>query len=178
MKTIVLWFTGLSGSGKSTIAGRLVEMLSDCGVKTKLLDGDQIRNSLHRELRFTPEDIKKNNNLIAEMCKEAIGDYGVVIVSVITPFRISRRDAREMLSPYYAEVYIKADLQECIRRDVKGLYKRAIAGEIENFIGVSENTPYEEPIDPEIVLDTQVFSVDECVEKVVHYMKSERGVAI
>lgn len=166
--TKILWFTGLSGSGKTTIANKLIDQLETADKKVMLIDGDNIRNTHHKNLKFTPDDIKENNRLIALRCKENIGKYDVIIVSIISPFRESRKYAREILSPHFLEVFIKADLQECIRRDVKGLYKRALAGEIENLIGVSPQTPYEEPASPEIAVDTEYEQIAESVDKIMN----------
>ncbi|MBU0743938.1 MAG: adenylyl-sulfate kinase, partial [Gammaproteobacteria bacterium] len=120
MKTHVLWFTGLSGSGKSTIADNLIRELKNRKTNVLLIDGDSVRSSSHKHLKFTPQDIRENNNLIALHCKENIGKHDVIIVSVISPFRSSRDEARALLSPNFAEVFIKTDLKECIKRDVKG----------------------------------------------------------
>lgn len=169
--TLVLWFTGLSGSGKSTIASKLIEKIEKAGKRVMLIDGDSIRNTHHKNLKFTPDDIRENNRLIASQCKANVGQYDFIIVSIISPFYESREYAKNILSPHFVEVCIKADLQECIRRDVKGLYKRALAGDIPNFIGISPNTPYEVPINPDIVLDTQNKNVDECVDTIIEYIQ-------
>jgi len=174
--TLVLWFTGLSGSGKTTIANRLVEMLNTSGKQVLLVDGDSIRSTRHKNLKFTPEDITENNRLIALHCKENLGKYDFIVVSAISPFAENRRSAARLLHPRFREIYIKTDLQECIRRDVKGLYKKALAGEIENFIGISASTPYEIPAHPDLVLDTQRNSADECVDMILTYI-GVKGIA-
>lgn len=172
--TIVLWFTGLSGSGKSTIAARVREALEGAGKQVLLLDGDSIRDSAHRHLGFTPADIRENNRLIALRCKDHIGRCDVIIVSVITPFRQSRADARQLLAPHYVEVFVKTDLKICIERDVKGLYRKALAGE-GRVIGLTAETPYEVPVAPDIVLDTQEKTVDQCCTAVMdHVQRSGR----
>lgn len=169
--TVVLWFTGLSGSGKTTIAKKLLEEFYKNGKKVLLIDGDVVRGTIHKNLRFTSEDIKENNRLIAINCKENIGKYDIIIVSIISPFRESRESARMILSQHFTEVFVKADLDECIRRDVKGLYKKALAGEIENFIGISPSTPYEEPTKAEIVLNTQEENLLECIKKIKDFLR-------
>ena len=171
MKTRVLWFTGLSGSGKTTIANSVCEKLKVKGKKVKIIDGDIIRDTLHKDLKFTPEDIKENNKLIALMCQESLGQWDYILVPIISPFRESRDLARKLLAPGFVEIYIKTDLNECIKRDTKGLYKKALAGSIDNFIGVSPQTPYEIPDNPEIVIDTGCEDVLTSVEKVLGYIR-------
>ncbi len=170
MKTLVLWFTGRSGSGKTTIANLVCERLKKRGKKIKVIDGDIIRSTIHRNLEFTPNDIKENNKLISLMCKENLGQYDYILVPIISPFRESRNFARELLSPQFAEFYIKTSLHECVRRDVKGLYKKASEGLIDNFISVSPQTPYEEPDNPEIIIDTEKENISTSVAKVLEYI--------
>src|SRR3989338_445100 len=121
----VLWFTGLSGSGKSTIADKISEKLKNKGYSVKILDGDVVRNTLHRHLGFTKKDILLNNKLISGLALKYLKDYDIILIPIISPYRISRESARKLLGGCFAEVYIKATLKECIRRDVKGLYKKA-----------------------------------------------------
>ena len=170
MKTLVLWFTGRSGSGKTTIANLVCERLKEKGEKVMIIDGDVVRNTIHGNLKFSPDDIKENNKLIALMCKENLGHYDYILVPIISPFRESRNFARELLSPQFAELYVKASLNECVRRDVKGLYKKASEGLIDNFIGVSPQTPYEEPDNPEIIIDTENEDISTSVGKVLKYI--------
>lgn len=168
-RATVLWFTGLSGSGKSTIAEKLKKRLETDGKSVLMLDGDDVRNTLHRHLGFTPEDIKLNNQLIAELCETRRADADYILVPVIAPFLETREQVRKTLSPNFIEVFVDTSLEECIKRDVKGLYKKALAEEIENFIGVSFNVPYQRPRDAEIVIETRKVTVDEAVEKIVEY---------
>ncbi|TRZ53308.1 adenylyl-sulfate kinase [bacterium] len=170
MDTWVLWFTGLSGSGKSTIADKVSIILSQSRKKVAIFDGDVIRNTIHKGLRFTPEDIKENNRKVALLCLENKGLYDFILVPVISPFHESRAYARNVLSPCFIEIYVKADLSECIKRDVKGLYKDALSGLIDNFIGISPSTPYEEPLDPDICLDTIRQDVDESVSQLLAHL--------
>ncbi len=168
--TKILWFTGLSGSGKTTIANELKVKLEQAGKTVMLIDGDTIRDTIHKHLKFTPEDIKENNRLIVSLCKDSVGNYDFIIVSVISPFKKSREFARETLFGHFLEIYIKADLGECIKRDKKGLYKKALDGKIDNFIGISENVPYEEPLKPDILIDTQQDGIALCVNKILEYL--------
>jgi adenylyl-sulfate kinase len=168
--TWVLWFTGLSGSGKTTIANKVSEELRRSGKSVVIYDGDVIRNTIHKDLKFTPEDIKENNRKIALLCRENTGLYDFILVPIISPFCESRAYARRLLSPFFIEIYLKTDLSECIKRDIKGLYKKALSGLIDNFIGVSPETPYEEPGNPEICLDTVKENVDESVSRLLAYL--------
>src|SRR3989338_2108971 len=134
----VLWFTGLSGSGKSTIADSLSNILKAKGYKIKILDGDVVRNTLHRHLGFTRKDILLNNKLISQLALKYLDTHDIILVPIISPYKIGRENARKLLGKHFTEVYIKASLKKCIRRDVKGLYKKALDGEIKNFIGISD----------------------------------------
>lgn len=164
---IVIWFTGLSGSGKTTLAGALRDRLVGAGKSVRFLDGDAVRKTIHAHLGFTPEDIKKNNRLVAEWCAEHGKKYDFVIVSMISPFAQTRSMARKIIGLGYTEVYLKAPLEEVIKRDVKGLYRKALSGEIENFIGISPGVPYEEPVSPDLVLETARYGVDACLKKLI-----------
>ena len=159
---IVLWFTGLSGAGKTTIARGLKEALISGGRSVLMLDGDEMRRTLHAHLGFTPEDIKKNNELIAGICVANRSKYDVICVPLISPFTESRANARRMIGPKFTEVYIKSTLDAVIERDAKGLYKRALKGEIDNFIGISRSVPYEEPTCADIVIDTGALDAAAC----------------
>lgn len=150
----VLWFTGLSGSGKSTIANRLEQLLHAEGLHTMLLDGDNVRHGLNRDLGFTDADRVENIRRIAEVSKLMTEAGLIVIVSFISPFRSERQMARDMMEKgEFIEIFVDTPLEECIRRDPKGLYKRALAGEIRNFTGI--DSVYESPEKPEIHLETQ-----------------------
>lgn len=155
MMGTVVWFTGLSGSGKSTIAAGVCAELTKRGKKVKIIDGDEIRKSCHHQLRFTPEDIRKNNRLVAEMCRTQQRDYDYILVALISPFSDSRAKARDIIGKEFIEVYVKAEMDTLISRDCKGLYKKALNGQIENFIGLSPAVPYEPPQNPEIFIDTE-----------------------
>ncbi|MGA1804736.1 sulfate adenylyltransferase subunit CysN [Rhizobium sp. HT1-10] len=152
-KPAVIWLTGLSGSGKSTIANTLERVLHASGRHTILLDGDNVRHGLNRDLGFTNADRVENIRRIAEVAKLMVDAGLIVIVSVISPFRSERQLARELMgSGEFVEVFVDTPLEECVRRDPKGLYKRALAGDIRNFTGV--DSPYEAPETPELRLQT------------------------
>jgi bifunctional enzyme CysN/CysC len=152
-KPVVLWFTGLSGSGKSTIANLVERELHDRGVRTFLLDGDNVRHGLNKDLGFTDEDRVENIRRIGEVAKLFVEAGLVVLTSFISPFRAERRMARELLAEgEFLEVFVDTPIEDCIKRDPKGLYAKAQRGEIANFTGIS--SPYESPEDPEIVLKT------------------------
>lgn len=167
---LVLWFTGLSGSGKTTIAHELHKALEKANRKVLILDGDSIRSSVHRHLRFSPKDIRKNNALVAKLCVKYQGEYDVIIVPIISPFIKSRQNARRIVGHRFVEVYIKASLNKVIERDVKGLYKRAISGRIPNFIGIDPNVPYEEPLDPDILLDTEKEDIRTSTKRLLEFV--------
>lgn len=161
-----IWFTGLSGAGKSTIAHAVEERLHQAGCRTIVLDGDNVRHGLCSDLGFSPHDRTENIRRVSEAVKLFIDAGIIVLTAFISPHRVDRFHARETLSTAdFIEVYCRCSLEECERRDVKGLYKRARAGEIKDFTGIS--APYEEPEKPDILLDTKELSVQQCVERVV-----------
>ena len=170
-KGVVIWFTGLSGSGKSTLAYAVEEKLHEMGYLTYVLDGDNIRHGLNSDLGFSPEDREENIRRVGEVAK-LFADAGVIVMTAfISPYRKDRRRARRLMDEgRFVEVYCKCGLEVCERRDPKGLYKKAKAGEIDEFTGVS--APYEEPERPEIVVETDKQSVEECVEKIIQYLKT------
>ena len=165
-KGIVLWFTGLSGSGKSTIANEVAYKLHQMGKLSYVLDGDNIRHGLNKNLGFSPEDRNENIRRISEVAK-LFADAGIItITAFISPYRKYRNFCRELLGPgRFIEIYTKASLETCEKRDPKGLYKKAREGIIKDFTGIS--APYEEPENPELVIDTDRYSVEESVELVL-----------
>ncbi|MBN1636158.1 MAG: adenylyl-sulfate kinase [Deltaproteobacteria bacterium] len=160
-KGLVFWFTGLSGSGKTTIAEAVKPVLEEEGYSVLILDGDDVRERLHVNLDFSPEDIKKNNSLIVQLCSQYRADYDVVLVPVISPYRVSRAEARRLLGEGFYEIYFAADLETVMRRDVKGLYAKAINNEITNMIGFSPSNIYESPQYPDLLINTG----KECISK-------------
>lgn len=164
MKGFTVWFTGLSGSGKSTLARKLEKELENIGFHVEVLDGDEVRLRLSKGLGFSKEDRDENIRRISYVAKIVTRCGAVAITCAISPYRETRDEARREIERF-VEVYVKCDLEECIRRDVKGLYKKALNGEIRNFTGVSD--PYEEPINPEIVVETQRETEEESINKVI-----------
>ena len=164
-----IWFTGLSGAGKSSLANELEKRLVAMGRHTMLLDGDNIRMGLNKNLGFRENDRIENIRRIAEVAK-LMNDAGlIVLTSFISPFVRDRRSAREIIGDAFIEFYVSTPLEECERRDVKGLYKKARSGELSNFTGV--NSPYEVPEHPEVVIDTSRGTMDECVEELLSQLK-------
>ncbi|MBN2017374.1 MAG: adenylyl-sulfate kinase [Candidatus Cloacimonetes bacterium] len=169
-KGVVIWLTGLSGSGKSTIAVELQAQLFEEGCQVFILDGDNIRHGLNKDLGFSPEDREENIRRIGEVAK-LFADAGVIaITSFISPYRKDRDVNRELLPEgEFIEVYVQAPLDVCEERDPKGLYKKARAGIIPEFTGIS--APYEAPLKPEIVIETDKLSVVESAQKILEYLK-------
>lgn len=161
-KPLLIWFTGLSGSGKSTIADALEKALFTRGIHTYLLDGDNVRKGLNNNLSFSPEDRTENIRRIAEVANLMIDAGLVVLASFVSPYREDRENVKRIVGyTNFVEVFVNTPIAECERRDVKGLYAKARAGEIENFTGV--NAPYEAPMVPDVEIDTTMVSVDEAV---------------
>lgn len=162
-KSCILWFTGLSGSGKSTLANALARVLHQRQVRTFVLDGDNIRHGLNKDLGFSPEDRVENIRRIGEVAKLFVEAGIVTMAAFISPYRSDRNQVRALVEKdEFIEVYVKCDLATCEKRDPKGLYRRARAGEITNFTGI--DAPYEEPLNPEVVIDTRELSVAEAVD--------------
>ncbi|SFV13998.1 adenylyl-sulfate kinase [Methylobacterium sp. 174MFSha1.1] len=173
-KPAILWLTGLSGAGKSTVANRVEEMLWRCGHHTMLLDGDNLRVGLNKDLAFTDADRVENIRRTAEVAKLMLEAGLIVICSLISPFRRERMLARQLVGPdEFLEVFVDAPLELCKRRDPKGLYARALAGQIPNFTGIS--SPYEAPDSPEIHLRTDVDDVDALAGQVLNALQ-RRGI--
>lgn len=168
-QAVTVWFTGLSGSGKSTLANALEKRLFAMGRHTMLLDGDNVRMGLNKNLGFEEKDRIENIRRVAEVAK-LMNDAGLIVMTAfIAPYRQDRRNAREIIGDRYIEVYVSTSLEECERRDVKGLYRKARNGEIANFTGVS--SPYEKPEYADVTVDTSQYSVDESVEMILKAMK-------
>jgi adenylylsulfate kinase len=171
--SFVLWFTGLSASGKSSIANKLAHSLFESGKQAVVLDGDNIRHGLNSDLGFKEADRKENIRRIGEVSKLFVESGQIVLTAFISPYRSDRDLVRGLLDlDEFIEVYVKCSLKECEKRDPKGLYLKARRNEIPYFTGIS--APYEEPLDPEIVLDTEKESIDLCVEKVLKELKQKR----
>ena len=168
-KSCLLWFTGLSASGKSTIAHALCKRLHRNKIHSYVLDGDNIRHGLNNDLGLSPEDRKENVRRVGEVSRLFIDAGLIVLAAFIAPYREDRRRIRNLLNKgQFIEVYVRCPIDECERRDPKGFYKKAREGEIQEFTGIS--APYEEPANPEIILETDKMSVDECVKKLIDYL--------
>lgn len=163
-KGFTLWFTGLSGSGKSTLARRMEGILRERGFKVELLDGDIVRQNLSKGLGFSKEDRDTNIHRIGFVCHLLTRNGIVAIAAAISPYRAVRDEVRATIQDF-VEVYVKCPLDVLMERDVKGLYKKALAGEIQGFTGVSD--PYEEPLHPEIVIESDKETPEESVAKIV-----------
>jgi len=161
---VTVWLTGLPSAGKSTIAVRLAEVLTAWGQQVELLDGDEIRERLSKGLGFSRQDRDENIRRISYVAR-LLTKHGVVaVVAAISPYRSTRDEARAEIGRF-VEVHVNCELAECVRRDVKGLYKKALSGQIQQFTGISD--PYEEPLTPEAVVNTHAEALDESVAKVV-----------
>lgn len=173
-RSAILWFTGLSGAGKSTLAHALEEELHRRGCRTFVLDGDNVRHGLCSDLGFSAHDREENIRRVGEVAKLFIEAGAIVLTAFISPFRKDRAQVRSMV-PHgdFLEIYCDCPLEVCEQRDVKGLYKRARAGEVKNFTGIS--SPYEPPVNPELVIDTGSLPLAECVEKLLALLH-ERGI--
>lgn len=172
-KSVVLWFTGLSGSGKSTISVALEKALFERRIHAYRLDGDNIRHGLNNNLGFSPEDRKENIRRIGEVSK-LLADAGLItLTAFISPYREDRDRVRDILEDgEFIEVYAKASVDTCEQRDPKQLYKKARAGEIKNFTGI--DAPYEAPEHAEIVVDTETTSVEEAVQQILEYLEEKQ----
>lgn len=168
-KGVVLWFTGLSGSGKSTVASSLEKRLHDMGKLTYTLDGDNVRHGLNSDLGFSDEDRVENIRRIGEISKLFVDAGVITIATFVSPFREDRQKVRDLLGKDFVEIYIDCPIEVCEKRDPKGIYKKARAGEIKHFTGI--DSPYESPINPEIVVSTHLNTLDECVDKLVNYLE-------
>jgi adenylylsulfate kinase len=172
---VVAWLIGLSGSGKSTIAVATERALHEEGRFTVILDGDNLRSGLNRDLKFSDEDRRENVRRVAEVAKLFASQGIVTLVSLITPREEFRVQAREIVGSAYSEIYVKAPFELCAARDPKGLYKKAAAGGIQNFTG--RDSGFEEPTQPNLVLDTAESSVEECTARLVAYLRQRFALA-
>jgi len=174
-KTLVFWFTGLSGSGKSTIVRRVVALLSKRGKKIRVYDGDIVRRKASRHLSFSPRDIHENNKIIARLCLNDIKKhkYDYIFAAVISPFLKSRNQVKRMIGNSLYLIYCKSSINKVISRDPKGLYKKALSGEISNFIGIDKRVPYQAPRMADLVLDTGSKSVSVCAKRFINFVNSK-----
>ena len=170
-QSAILWFTGLSGSGKSTIANVVEEYLHNIGIRTYILDGDNVRHGLNSDLGFSDNDRQENIRRIGEVSKLFI-DAGVMVLnSFISPFTRDRKLVRDLVHRHeFIEIHIHCPLNICEQRDIKGLYKKARSGEITQFTGI--DSPYEKPVNPEITIDTSLVDITEAANMIINYLVS------
>lgn len=167
-----IWFTGLSGSGKSTLSARVADELRRRGRRVEVMDGDEVRTHLSKGLGFNKEDRDVNVRRIGFVCKLLTRNGVWAISAAISPYKDVRREIREQIGDFI-EIHVNCSIEKLAERDVKGLYKRALAGEVKNFTGVSD--PYEPPDRPEITVSSETETVDESVEKIVRYLEAHAG---
>ena len=173
-KPACIWLTGLSACGKSTIAMALEQVLIQKGHLSYVLDGDNIRHGLNKNLGFSPEDRTENIRRIGEVAKLFVDAGLIVVSSFISPYKADRDMVRERLADgEFIEIFVDAPVEVCAERDPKGLYKKAMAGEIKGFTGVSPDAPYEAPTSPELHLKTDEKSVEQCVSEIISYLESK-----
>ncbi len=166
-KSVIIWFTGLSGSGKSTLANAVNDVLHNKGLATYILDGDNIRHGLCKDLGFSDADREENIRRISEVAKLFLDAGIIVLTAFVSPFRIDRDKARKLVQENdFIEIYCSADLEICEKRDTKGLYAKARLGQIKDFTGIS--SPYEAPENPDLNVNTGTNSIEECVKDVVN----------
>lgn len=171
-KAIIIWFTGLPSSGKSTIANALESELYDLQVRSYVLDGDNVRHDLNKDLGFSPGDRTENIRRFGEVAKLMKDAGNIAITAVISPYASDRQSARDIVKEGdFIEIYVKCPVAVCEERDPKGLYKKARNGEIKDFTGV--DAPYEEPRNPELILETDKLSLEECVNTILDYLANK-----
>lgn len=168
MQSAAIWLTGIPASGKTTLSILLKDYLQKKNIPVIILDGDEIRKTVSKDLGFSPQDRKEHNRRVIEIAKLLIKNNFTVIIPLISPYRETREIARKEI-PNFVEVYVKASLDTCIKRDPKGLYQKAKNGEITNLTGLQST--YEEPVNPELVLDTEKHSAIECLDQIVSKLK-------
>lgn len=171
-QSFILWFTGLSASGKSSVANAFARRLFERGNQAFVLDGDNVRHGLNKDLGFDEAGRKENIRRIGEVSKLFVENGQIVLTAFISPYREDRQVVRELVEAgEFIEVYVKCSVETCEKRDPKGLYKKARNAEIPNFTGIS--APYEEPERPEIILDTELHSIKECVDQLTNILTSK-----
>ena len=174
-KSYLIWFTGLSGSGKSTLANMIEVELHKKGLSTYTLDGDNIRRGINKNLSFTPEDRTENIRRIGEIANLMIDAGVITLAAFISPYIKDREGVMQIVgSDNFIEIYVNTSIEECEKRDVKGLYKKARKGEIKNMTGIS--SPYEAPINPDVEVVTDVESIEESVDKILDYLNSRLNI--
>lgn len=176
-KSFILWFTGLSGAGKSTLAHRVEEILYQRHCRTYVFDGDNVRHGLCSDLGFSARDRRENIRRIGEMSKLFVDAGIIALTAFISPFRQDRALVRSLVDEGdFVEIYCEAPLEVCEQRDVKGLYQRARRGEIQEFTGIS--SPYEEPLDPEVIVHTGRDGLETCAQTIIHYLEARQRIPL
>ena len=170
-KGMVIWFTGLSGSGKSTLANALNEALHTKKISTYLLDGDNIRHGLCKDLGFSDKDREENIRRIGEVANLFMDAGIVTLTAFVSPFRSDREKIRKIIGKDFIEIFCSANLDVCETRDTKGLYKKARMGEIKDFTGIS--SPYEIPVDPEVIVETGFLDINSSVKQIMKYLSEK-----
>jgi len=168
----ILWFTGLSGSGKSTLANKLYKYIID--KKCKIIDGDIIRSNPEHKVDFSYDGIINNHRYIRKICLSEIKLNDYLLVTVIAPFIELREETRDLFGNNYIEIFVRCSLDNVIKRDVKGLYKKALNNKVKNMIGVDPNVPYESPTNPDIIIDTENFTIDESFSLLINELKRKK----
>ena len=168
---MIIWFTGLSGSGKSTLANNIEKILS-CSQKVHLIDGDIFRENEKNKNTFSKEEILKNNYQILEHIESIENNHDLIIISAISPFEETRNHAKKIFKDKYIEIYIHCPIEELIKRDTKGLYLKAIKGEIDNLVGFSKTHPYEVPRNPSLSINTSDLNIEESLQKILTLIKN------
>ncbi|WP_368737804.1 adenylyl-sulfate kinase [Bacillus sp. EB106-08-02-XG196] len=172
-KSFILWFTGLSGSGKSTLANEIANRLFDRKIRNYVLDGDNIRFGLNKDLGFSKEDRHENIRRIGEVSKLFVDSGQVVLAAFISPFQKDRDQVRQLVKKNeFIEVFVNCPLDVCEKRDPKGLYQKLREGKIKEFSGV--DSVYEEPVNPELIIDTSKYSIQECVALIIKYLEEKQ----
>ncbi|WP_113930754.1 adenylyl-sulfate kinase [Bacillus sp. P14.5] len=172
-RSMIIWFTGLSGSGKSTLSVELEKRLFESGRQVYRLDGDNLRHGLNSNLGFSEEDRNENIRRVGETAKLFVDAGTIVLTAFISPYQTDREWVRSIVEEgEFIEVYMKASLEECEKRDPKGLYKKARAGEIKGFTGI--DAPYEAPSSPDLVIDTETETVEQSAEKILAYLRQRK----
>src|SRR5690348_12491074 len=169
-KIPAIWLTGIPGSGKTTISNLLKDYLQKKNMPVIILDGDEIRKTVSKDLGFSPQDRKEHNLRVIEIAKLLVKNNFTAIIPLISPYKETRNLARREI-PNFVEVYVKASLDTCIKRDPKGLYQKAKNGEITNLTGLQ--SPYEEPINPELILDTEKSTPQQCLDTITSYLEQK-----
>src|SRR5690348_5787752 len=172
MQATAIWLTGIPASGKTTISLLLKDYLQKKNIPAIILDGDEIRKTVSKDLGFSPQDRKEHNRRVIEIAKLLVKNNFTVIIPLISPYKETRELARKEL-PNFVEVYVKASLDTCIKRDPKGLYQKAKNGEITNLTGLQ--SPYEEPTNPELVLDTEKSTPQQCLDAIISFLDKKNA---